>query len=64
MEDIAAGGVEMSRQIRCECGYLARADSDEEVVSISQAHIAADHPDLSGSVSAEDIRGWIELVPD
>jgi predicted small metal-binding protein len=54
----------MSRQVRCECGYLARADSDEEVVSITQAHIAADHPDVSGSVTADDIRGWIELVPD
>jgi hypothetical protein len=28
------------------------------------AHLETDHPDLVGVESAEDIRGWIELLPD
>ena len=34
----------MARIIRCECGYVARGDSDEAVVTAIRAHMAADHP--------------------
>ena len=54
----------MTRQVRCECGYTARGRSDDEVISLIQAHLAVQHPDLVGSESADDIRNWIELVPD
>jgi hypothetical protein len=54
----------MIRQITCECGYVARHSTDDGVVELTEAHIAADHPALSGSVSPADIRGWIELVPN
>ena len=54
----------MLRQVRCECGYIARGRSDNEVTSLILAHIAADHPDLAESETAENIRTLIELVPE
>ncbi len=54
----------MRRQVRCECGFTARGDSDDEVIAAIQVHVAADHPDLAATETADDIRGWIELLPD
>lgn len=54
----------MTRQVRCECGYTARGDTDEAVIAQVLAHVAVEHPALAGSENADDIRGWIELVPD
>ncbi|WP_157610509.1 DUF1059 domain-containing protein [Spirillospora albida] len=54
----------MTRQVRCECGYTARGDTDDAVISLILAHITTDHPDLVGVETAEDIRTWIELLPD
>ena len=51
----------MAKLIRCECGYVARGDSDEEVVGAIRAHMETDHPALLGSVSPEDLLGWIQL---
>ena len=56
--------LEMLRQVRCECGYLARGRSDDEVIGLILAHIATDHPDLADTETADDIRSLIELVPD
>jgi hypothetical protein len=53
----------MIRQIACECGFVARDTTDEGVVELTQAHIAAAHPALAGSTSPAEIRTWIELVP-
>lgn len=52
----------MASQVKCECGYVARADDDEEVVSNIRDHIRSDHPELTDKVSDEDIRSWIEIV--
>ncbi len=54
----------MTRQVRCECGYTARGETDEAVVALIQAHVATDHPDLAEIETEEYIRGWIELLPD
>ncbi len=54
----------MTRQIRCECGYTARGQTDDAVISLVLTHLETDHPDLVGTESAEYIRGLIELVPD
>jgi predicted small metal-binding protein len=50
----------MAKQINCECGYVARGESDEEVVRRIREHIRTDHPELLARVSDEDLRGWIE----
>lgn len=54
----------MTRQVRCECGYTARGDTDDAVIALILVHVAAVHPDLAGIETADDIRTWIELVPD
>lgn len=51
----------MPRIIRCECGYVARGDSDADVVADIRRHMASDHPALLDSVSEEDLLGWIQV---
>jgi hypothetical protein len=53
----------MIRQVRCECGYLARGQTDDDVIALILAHVAVEHPDLAAVETADDVRGWIELVP-
>ncbi len=52
----------MAKQITCECGYVIRGESDDDVVGGAREHMRADHPDLLGKVSDDDLRGWIEEV--
>lgn len=52
----------MAQQVKCECGYVARADTEEEVLTAVRAHIGADHPQLLDKVSDGDIRSWMEVV--
>ena len=54
----------MTRQVRCECGYAARGQTDDAVIALVLAHLETDHPDLVRTETAEDIRGWIELLPE
>jgi predicted small metal-binding protein len=51
----------MARTIRCECGYVARGDSDDDVITAIRAHMRTDHPALLESVSSEDLLGWIQV---
>jgi predicted small metal-binding protein len=46
--------------IRCECGYVARAETDEKVVAMIRAHLASDHPALLDTVSDQDLNGWVQ----
>jgi predicted small metal-binding protein len=46
--------------IRCECGYVARADSDDQVVGMIRGHMASDHPAVLKSVSQQDLLSWIQ----
>jgi predicted small metal-binding protein len=52
----------MERQVKCECGYVARAGTEDEVVADILDHIGTDHPDLLGKVDGDQIRTWIEIV--
>jgi predicted small metal-binding protein len=52
----------MASQVKCECGYIARADDDDDVVTNIRDHLRTDHPELIDKVSDEDIRSWIEIV--
>lgn len=49
----------MSKLIRCECGFVARGDSDDQVVGVIRGHLASDHPVLVDTVSREDLLSWI-----
>ncbi|HEY1566711.1 MAG TPA: DUF1059 domain-containing protein [Solirubrobacteraceae bacterium] len=50
----------MAKQINCECGYVARGESEGEVVARIREHMRTDHPELLERVSDTDLRGWIE----
>ena len=52
----------MPRQVKCECGYVARGETDDEVVATIRDHIQTDHPDLAETLTNEQIRTWIEIV--
>jgi predicted small metal-binding protein len=52
----------MNRQVKCECGYIARAATDDDVVNKIREHLRTDHPDLLTKISDDDIRGWVEIV--
>ncbi|HET7901220.1 MAG TPA: DUF1059 domain-containing protein [Candidatus Nanopelagicales bacterium] len=52
----------MSKLIRCECGYVAQGEDDEQVVTAIETHMAADHPALLAQVDRADIFGWIEAI--
>jgi predicted small metal-binding protein len=50
----------MAKLINCECGFVARGDTDEEVIDAIRAHMREDHPQLLDQVSRDDLVGWIE----
>jgi predicted small metal-binding protein len=52
----------MAKQITCECGFVARAETDEAVIAQIREHMRSDHPELLDKVSQEDLLGWIEEV--
>jgi hypothetical protein len=52
----------MARVIRCECGYVAEGHTEEELLADAEQHIRADHPDLAGHVSREDLLDMSEEV--
>jgi predicted small metal-binding protein len=50
----------MAKQINCECGFVARGETEDEVIARIRDHMRSDHPELLERVSEEDLRGWIE----
>ena len=46
--------------IRCECGFVARGDSDDQVVGMIRGHLATDYPALLETVSPEELASWIQ----
>ena len=51
----------MAKLIRCECGFVARGDTDDQVVGMIRDHLAADHPALLETVSRDDLLSWIKV---
>ena len=45
--------------IRCECGYVARGENDDQVVGVIRGHMATDHPVVLASVTQQDLLSWI-----
>jgi predicted small metal-binding protein len=51
----------MARLIRCECGFVARGDSDDQVIGVIRGHMASDHPALFDTVRNEDLLSWVQV---
>jgi predicted small metal-binding protein len=52
----------MASQISCECGYVARGGTDDEVVRLIRVHISTDHPELLDTITPDVLREWVEVV--
>jgi hypothetical protein len=50
------------KRITCVCGKVLVGNDDDELWAKAQAHVAADHPDLVGKVSREDILARAEEI--
>jgi hypothetical protein len=48
--------------IRCECGVIVRGKDDRELIANTEKHIAADHPQLVGRYSPEQLIGMAERL--
>ncbi len=51
----------MARIIQCECGYVARGQTDVEVIDAIRSHMRTDHPALLATVEQEDLLSWIKV---
>jgi predicted small metal-binding protein len=45
----------MAKVINCDCGYVVRGETDEELLSEARAHIRDAHPDMEGQVSDDQL---------
>jgi predicted small metal-binding protein len=36
--------IPMSKTLRCPCGTVINADDEDELVTLTQEHLAAEHP--------------------
>jgi predicted small metal-binding protein len=52
----------MARQITCECGYVVRAETEDELLELTYRHLRSDHPGLADRVTREDLVNLIEVV--
>jgi predicted small metal-binding protein len=52
----------MSYVINCDCGYVSRGDTEEELVDEANRHIQDVHPDLAGKVTRDDLLAMAEEV--
>jgi Protein of unknown function (DUF1059) len=43
--------------VDCPCGVAVTGETDDELVGNVEEHVAADHPDLVGKYSREQILG-------
>ena len=50
------------KRINCVCGVVLEGKDDDELWKKAQAHLRADHPELVGKVSREDILAQAEEV--
>ena len=50
----------MAKQVNCECGAHVRGETDDELVAAVNEHVDAQHPDLAGKLSREDILAMAE----
>jgi predicted small metal-binding protein len=51
----------MAKLIRCECGFVARGTTDDDVIDTIRRHMGSDHPELLETVGRDDLLGWIQL---
>lgn len=59
---VAPGTIWLMKQIDCVCGYVIKAEDDDELWRKAQDHMREDHPDLAGKLTREDILAQAEEI--
>ena len=52
----------MAYVISCDCGYVSRAETEDELIEVANRHIEEVHPDIEGKVSRDDLLAMAEEV--
>lgn len=52
----------MAYLINCDCGYVSRGETEDELVDEANQHIDEVHPDMGGKVSRDDLLAMAEEV--
>ena len=60
--DVTVQSPDIGKRINCVCGKIVEGRDDDELWERAQEHLAADHPDLVGKVSREDILAQAEDI--
>ncbi len=50
----------MPRLINCDCGYVARGETNEELLADAEKHLKEAHPDLVAKISRQDLLAMSE----
>jgi predicted small metal-binding protein len=50
----------MAKIINCECGYVARGETDDEVIADLESHIRQNHPEMVGKADRSQLLDLIE----
>jgi len=50
----------MAKVINCECGFVVRGETEDELVANAEDHMREARPDLAGKVSREDLLAMAE----
>jgi predicted small metal-binding protein len=45
----------MAKVINCDCGYVVRGETDDELVERAEQHIADQHPEMVGTMTREEL---------
>jgi predicted small metal-binding protein len=52
----------MAYQINCDCGYVAKGETEDALIADAEQHIQSEHPDLVGKVSRDELLAQAEEV--
>ena len=52
----------MAYTISCDCGYVSRGETEDELLEVANRHIEEVHPEMAGRVSREDLLAMAEEV--
>lgn len=50
----------MAYVINCDCGYVVRAEDEDQLLANAEAHIRDAHPDMVGKVGREELLAMVE----
>jgi len=52
----------MALIMTCECGEVLRAETEDDLITAVERHVASQHPDLVGAFSRDDIIAMAEMI--